>query len=277
MSGLLGLALSLLTIAAVLTLEPAEALGLAGHGLTSLAEVALLLCMAALASLLGLLSPPWSLSRQAALWSSGLAAALVIAANLNDLTGQRRTPETGVAAEITVPTGTIHLRETPIGDDSGPRILKPQRDESLVTSPNGRADLPAGLDQAQVAVMPARTIEIKAGSHGHFVTTVEIDHTPILVLIDTGATKVAMSYEDADKAGLKPYSLDFSVPIATANGIAKAALVTIRRIEMGNIVVRDVEAVVLPEGVFAGTLLGMSFLSRLRSFGIRDGVLVLEE
>ena len=47
--------------------------------------------------------------------------------------------------------------------------------------------------------------------------------------------------------------------------------------EVDNIVVYDVEALVLPKGAFKGTLLGMSFLSRLSSFGIRDGVLTLEE
>jgi len=278
MSGLLGVALSLLTIAAALMLEPAEALGLGGAALGGLARVALLLCMAALASLLGLLSPAWSLSRQAALWGSALAAAMVVAASMNGLAGLRPSPGTGMAGEIPVPTGTINLHESVFADDlDAPPIVAPGRDGRLVTPPGGRVELPPGLEQAQVVLMPARTMEIRAGAHGHFVTTVEIEHTPILVLIDTGATKVAMSYEDADKAGLKPYSLDFTVPVATANGIAKAAPVTLRRIELGNIVVRDVEAVVLPEGVFAGTLLGMSFLSRLGSFGIRDGVLVLEE
>jgi aspartyl protease family protein len=140
----------------------------------------------------------------------------------------------------------------------------------------GAPSLPASAPtETQVRIMAAT--EIKAGARGHFFVTADIDHTPVDVLIDTGATMVAMSYEDADRAGLKPFSLDYSVPVATANGIVRAAPAMLRRIEIDNIVVHDVEALVMPRGVLKGSLLGMSFLSRLSGFGIRDGVLMLEE
>jgi len=123
----------------------------------------------------------------------------------------------------------------------------------------------------------AATIEIRAGSHGHFVAEAEIDHSRVQVLVDTGATKVVLSYEDAERIGLKPFMLDFEVPISTANGVVKAAPVTLDRVEIGNLMVRDVEAVVLPEGAFKGTLLGMSFLNRLSAFRVSNGTLYLED
>ena len=143
----------------------------------------------------------------------------------------------------------------------------PAHDETLPNSP---------LPGAQVVVMAVRT-EIKAGAHGHFFTTAQIDYTPVTVLIDTGASMVAMSYADADKAGLHPFSLDYTIPVSTANGVVKAAMAKLKRVEIDNIVVYDVDAIVMPQGVLKGTLLGMSFLSRLSGFGIHDGVLTLEE
>jgi aspartyl protease family protein len=123
----------------------------------------------------------------------------------------------------------------------------------------------------------ARMIEIRAGDHGHYVTTANIEHMPVDVLVDTGASKVALSYEDADRIGLKPFSLRFDQPVSTANGVVEAATVTLRRVEIDNVVVHDVDAMVLPQGAMRGTLLGMSFLSRLSGFRMSDGTLYLEQ
>jgi aspartyl protease family protein len=123
----------------------------------------------------------------------------------------------------------------------------------------------------------ARMIEIRAGAHGHYVTTASIEHTPVTVLVDTGASKVALSYEDAERVGLHPFALRFDQPVATANGIVEAAVVNLRRIEIDNVVVYDVAGMVLPQGAMRGTLLGMSFLNRLSGFRMSDGTLYLEQ
>ena len=119
--------------------------------------------------------------------------------------------------------------------------------------------------------------ELKANASGHFTAEASINGTDIKVLIDTGATSVALSYEDAKDAGLRPGSLDFTVPVSTANGQTQAARVTIDRIEIDGVEVDEVDALVLPKGALRGTLLGMSFLSRLSSFKVEDGVLYLKE
>ena len=121
----------------------------------------------------------------------------------------------------------------------------------------------------------AAITELKASDGGHFVVSANINGTSVTVLVDTGATAVALSYKDASDVGLRPGSLDFDVPVSTANGIAKAARVKIDRISIDGIEVEDVEGLVLPEGALRGTLLGMSFLSRLDSFKVEDGVLFL--
>jgi aspartyl protease family protein len=119
--------------------------------------------------------------------------------------------------------------------------------------------------------------EVKADGNGHYFAKADINGTTIAVMVDTGASGVALSYEDAEKVGLRPHGLDYDTPINTANGIVKAARITLRRVEVDNVRVRDVEGIVLPEGALRGTLLGMSFLSRLSSFRIENGVLYLKD
>ena len=133
--------------------------------------------------------------------------------------------------------------------------------------------LRAGYDVAEAKAVT----ELKADARGHFITDAEIEGTTVKVMVDTGASAVALSYEDADRAGLRPFALDYDVPVATANGIAQAARVTLRRVEVDNVMVRDVDGLVLPQGAMHGTLLGMSYLGKLRSFKVEDGVLSLED
>ena len=119
--------------------------------------------------------------------------------------------------------------------------------------------------------------EIKADDRGHFIAKAEIDGSDITVMVDTGASVVALSFEDADEIGLRPASLTYDTPVMTANGQTNAARVTLRRVEIDGVRVRDVAGMVLPAGSMDGSLLGMSFLSHLRSFRIEDGVLRLED
>ena len=153
-------------------------------------------------------------------------------------------------------------------------ILPPLAAGLLLLALNGisaaRAD-----DIPELRLMAAT--ELKANAGGHFVTRASINGNDITELVDTGATAVALSFEDARDAGLRPGHLDFNVPVATANGVARAARVMIDRIAVGSVEVDNVDGLVLPEGALRGTLLGMSFLSRLRSFRVEDGILYLKD
>jgi aspartyl protease family protein len=118
--------------------------------------------------------------------------------------------------------------------------------------------------------------ELEATKNGHFVTEAFINNRAVRVLVDTGATAVALSFEDAVKTGLSPQTLAFDVPVSTANGEARAARVMLREVEIDNVRVHDVEGLVLQKGALNGTLLGMTFLSRLRSFSVENGKLLLK-
>ena len=141
------------------------------------------------------------------------------------------------------------------------------------------AGLPGIVPLSQSQVTPLQLMamtELKAVNNGHFVTSADINNRAVEVLVDTGASVVALSYEDAERVGLKPKNLTFDVGVSTANGVAKAARVMLREVEIDNVRVDDVEGLVLPKGAMRGTLLGMSFLSRLKSFSVEDGRLILK-
>ena len=123
-----------------------------------------------------------------------------------------------------------------------------------------------------------RGIEIlTASSNGHFSTSIEMNGIDIPVLVDTGATLIALSAEDAEKAGIRPSPSEFKHKTSTANGDVGVAIVKIAALRLGSIEMRDVDAAVLPEGALRGTLLGMSFLKRLSSFQIQGEHLILQQ
>jgi aspartyl protease family protein len=130
---------------------------------------------------------------------------------------------------------------------------------------------------APAPILLMSATELKANDSGHFVTTADINGTDIKVLVDTGATVVALSYEDANDVGLHPSNLTYDVPVNTANGSTEAARVRLDKIEIDGVRVDGVDGLVMPEGALNGTLLGMSFLGRLSSFKVEDGVLSLKE
>lgn len=122
-----------------------------------------------------------------------------------------------------------------------------------------------------------RTVEIKAAAHGHYFATVDMNGRRLDVLVDTGASMVALTYDDARRLGLSVRNSDFTMGVQTANGTARFAPVMLDRVNIGNISVRDVQAAVAEPGRLSTTLLGMSFLSRLQRVDMRPGLMVLTE
>ena len=110
----------------------------------------------------------------------------------------------------------------------------------------------------------SRSLVIKAGNGGHFEVEAQVDGRRIQFMVDTGASQIALRESDAARLGLRPSARDYTIKIQTANGVGRAALVQLRMVEVGNIVVRDLPALVSPDDALGVNLLGMSFLSRVR-------------
>ena len=95
------------------------------------------------------------------------------------------------------------------------------------------------------------------------------------MLVDTGASTVVLKPADAQKLGIDVERLRYSVPVQTANGTTYAAHVRLRNLTLGPISLNDVEALVAKPGALKENLLGMSFLSRLRSYEFTTDMLTL--
>jgi aspartyl protease family protein len=119
--------------------------------------------------------------------------------------------------------------------------------------------------------------ELSASADGHFYARAEINGRPIDVMVDTGASMVALTYEDGERAGLSLRPADFTSRVSTANGVAAVAIATLDRVTIGRITVRGVRAAICERGKLEKTLLGMSFLSRLERVDINRGRLTMVE
>lgn len=132
-------------------------------------------------------------------------------------------------------------------------------------------------EQAERIEGSRRIVAIRADQSGHFLVDAVIEGRRLKMLADTGATSVVLSAEDAERIGIRPGEQDFVVPVSTANGSTKAAPVLLDTIKVGPIAVKKVAAVVMRPGMLEGSLLGMSFFSRLDKVEMRSGKLVLED
>jgi aspartyl protease family protein len=156
--------------------------------------------------------------------------------------------------------------------------LKSGAERLLGLPPSAGVEAPQdAADEVEAVARLQSIVEIKAGRNGHFNTEAEVNGRRIEVMVDTGATMVALSYEDAERAGIYLDRGDFNRAVTTANGVASVAPVTLDRVSIGDITVRHVPAAVAEPGRLKTSLLGMSFLSRLSRFDMRSGVLVLQE
>jgi aspartyl protease family protein len=145
-----------------------------------------------------------------------------------------------------------------------------------------RDELNAVLDRMIGEVAPGRPVVTAAGevvvarrADGSFTLTGRINGRDARFIFDTGATAVVLTAETAAAAGLREEALNYSVPVATANGRTMAAPVTIDDLAIGPIAEKRVRALVARPGALRENLLGMTFLDRLASYEVRGNRLIL--
>ena len=132
-------------------------------------------------------------------------------------------------------------------------------------------------------IIPGRAIDVAPGEvgiarsgNGHFVVTASVNGASLDMLFDTGATTVVLTPEDAKSSGIELADLTFSQAVWTANGRTTAAPVLLERVQVGSIVVNRVRAVVARPGALRDSLLGMSFMDRIRSWSVTSDRLTLK-
>ena len=134
----------------------------------------------------------------------------------------------------------------------------------------------AGLAEPRVAeprADPFNTLVYPTNQSGHVVIDAVVNGASMRMLVDTGASFVTLTLADARAAGIAPGDLVFDRRAATANGVVRMAMVTLREVRLGQLSLDDVRAAVIEH--LNVSLLGMSFLDRLHSYQMRDGKLTI--
>jgi aspartyl protease family protein len=121
------------------------------------------------------------------------------------------------------------------------------------------------------------TATFRRGLDGHFTVASTVNGSALPLLFDTGASAVVLSYRDAARAGIAVDDLSFTLPVMTANGTGRAAVVELDRIEVGGIARRNVRAFVAEDGALQGSLLGMTFLETLSRYAVTGDRLELSD
>ena len=163
--------------------------------------------------------------------------------------------------------GAIILFTDPGSDDRGrdvrTRSVQVERDQAVP-----RAAVSSTTSEL------TNQMTLRPGRGGHYFLTAEIGGADVDFLVDTGASMIALSFEDAERIGLDPDNLEYNGRVQTANGTTQVAPVTLDTVRVGQLEVDRVEAIVTRASM-GTSLLGMSFLRRLDGYQVEDGNLVL--
>lgn len=146
---------------------------------------------------------------------------------------------------------------------------------SYVHHTTGAYVYPTATLRAEAELDSDKAVRIRRRPDGHFMARAEINGTLLPMLVDTGASTVVLKPADAQRLGIDTEKLRYTVPVHTANGTTYAASVKLRGFAVGPIVINEVDALVSKPGALKDSLLGMTFLNRLRSYEFSGDFLTL--
>lgn len=151
-----------------------------------------------------------------------------------------------------------------------------------------RAELPGAVNDMITQVAPQgttltvpepvqseRLVRLRRQPGGHFVARALVNGEALQLVVDTGATTIVLKPADAEQIGIDTRSLIYNVPVQTANGSAFAAPVKLQSVAVGAVGLANIDALVAKPGTLDQSLLGMSFLSRLKSYEFSGDFLTL--
>jgi aspartyl protease family protein len=159
----------------------------------------------------------------------------------------------------------------------GGGIVSRYAEQSLMRDPPAQAAVVRSTTHGTSAAAAARSMTLRGDRSGHFRVDARIEGRSIPFVVDSGASLVTLRESDAARIGIRPSRGDYTARVSTANGSIKAARTRLARIEVGNITVSDVAALVLPDEALGQNLLGVSFLSRLKRYEYANGRMMLEQ
>ncbi len=122
----------------------------------------------------------------------------------------------------------------------------------------------------------ANSVQVSRRQDGHYWAEAGVNHSRINFIVDTGASVVILSNNDAKALGFNLFANDYVVPVNTAGGQTRMAPVRLDRVSVGPIELYAVDALVAQDGMLSVSLLGMNFLNRLDRFEFSEQRLILE-
>jgi aspartyl protease family protein len=159
---------------------------------------------------------------------------------------------------------------------SAPAFFKRYMEGTSSVAANEVTEIDAATGETRETSPASDLVEIAASDNGHFYVEAEINFGRVRMMVDTGATTIALRESDALEAGIRLRPGDFVHPVQTANGMTHAAEAELDTIAIGSIEIENVRALVIPDDQLAISLLGGSFLSRLARFEVAEGTLIFE-
>ncbi|MGS0753382.1 retropepsin-like aspartic protease family protein [Roseateles sp. GG27B] len=149
----------------------------------------------------------------------------------------------------------------------GVKLLSLDGERAVIEVSGGRQTLllgasPGRVGDASGAADARRNIVLSAGAGGHFTSSGSINGRVTQFLIDTGASAISISQGEADRLGLN-YRDGKRITTQTANGLVSAQWLQLDSVRIGEVEVRNVDAIVFP-GQMSHVLLGNSFLTRFQ-------------
>lgn len=136
-------------------------------------------------------------------------------------------------------------------------------------------DIRQTVQPQQMVMADGARVEVPRGPDGHYYLALDINHTPVRFVVDTGATSMVLTQSDAGRIGLSEDELIYFSEAMTANGLVRTAPVRLDRVALGPFEDSNVRAFV-NEGEMTRSLLGMDYLNRFARLEINNGRLILE-
>lgn len=136
-------------------------------------------------------------------------------------------------------------------------------------------DIRSDISPRQTVLEDGAGIAVPRSEDGHFHLVLQVNGIPVEFLVDTGASDIVLTLEDAERVGLNPDNLAFLGRARTANGVVETAYATVDSVSLGPVRF-DRVGVAVNGGEMDGSLLGMAFLNRFERLEISDNRLVLE-
>jgi aspartyl protease family protein len=160
---------------------------------------------------------------------------------------------------------------------AGLGVFMAQMADKITPAPASASAVATAAADVPAPQSGVRSLSIPRDARGHFAAEGRIDGQRFAFMIDTGASVVALNESSAARFGLRPTPGQYTATVTTANGTVKAARMRLAMVEVGGLIVRDVDAMVLPDQALSENLLGLSFLSKLKRFEYAKGQMVLEQ